>query len=118
MILTMKHQNLLKAMNYLGDHSGQTKPTVTTDYDYPENAYYFKGPKGRPKKIKEQSKREFYPFSQMTSPGMSFDVTDKEANELRGAIWYNSQKYNHKYISRTIRDEKTGDMVARVWRHI
>lgn len=62
------------------------------------------------KKITEVNDRETYPFSKLTNVGSSFTVPGKTARDLRGAIYGATERYNHKYISRT---ESNG---ARVWR--
>lgn len=55
----------------------------------------------KPKNIKEVNEKERYPFSKLQTSN-SFFVPEKTARQLRGAIYGATQRYAHRYISRSV----------------
>jgi hypothetical protein len=85
------------------------KIALSTKVKVPTDATLRVNLKRKPKTVNEASTRETYPFSKM-QVNQSFFVPDVTARDLRGAIYGATQRYNHRYISRST------DTGARVWR--
>ena len=86
-----------------------TKISVSSKVKVPADAQLRVSTKRKPKTVKEMNDRESYPFSKL-DVGSSFFVPGATARDLRGAIYGATQRYNHRYVSRS------SESGARVWR--
>lgn len=83
-----------------------TNISVRADVKIPSDAYLMVESSVQPVRIR----KEKYPFSSLTSVGMSMYVSGKTARDVRGAIYGATQRYGHRYVSRTVENG------VRIWR--